>query len=1667
MKKIVGVLVVLFVILGVRMQTYAIDWMLPGGQYLVEDDMLSANNTAANNGWDSHEAGGDIGAEWGSGTWFEDNSVYTDVDMTRKISETKTGRVSLEYLYWFEDNIDGFKWMVKNGETPVITIKTKGTSLYAVKPDGSEIRLADYKVISESDKTKVTNAKGSVPYTLGTGVRIDMDLDAKIYSIYINGKLCGENIPMADNVINNIQFISTKEETGKLYITAVRCYRNYWANETHISSTVGKDLPATFKAVTDGGTITVEQMNSQLWMDVSNLRFKSNGNGQDLSYSRDLNVTDDLVAFEYMVIDTEKKGGFKASFGDGIEITMDNDTFAFNGTPFYTNYYKNLWYNVKVIADYSKGLCDVYLNNIKRLENAPLKGTSKNSVRFEALPEADINIGLDDIRVYPMISEPEDYVSEPRRVDSPLEVGMWSCSLWRTGKHQLGWDKIKPWSERESVLGFYDEGNPEVNDWETKYMTEHGVDFQMFCWFKPDGSYANPIKEPNWSYALEDGLKMSKYKDMQKYTFTFENLTASITSPEMFKEFVVPYWIEYYFKDPNFYRYNNKPVVNIYHVQYFIEQLSGGRGSGVTEKSIVVAKETLQWFEEECKRQGFDGVELWTAAVTDSNGIGTVGFDVLKELGFDCGCPYGYDAEQGANLSYLQSTLLRGKENNFDVVGLVSTGMDSEPCSGKKGIMTDIETFDDMCAWIADEYTLKLAEGEHGKNVVMIDNWNEIGEGHYVHPMKSGYGWTRMDSIRRHFCNESEADVHEHEVPTENQQSRIQVLYDQTRKGYLTSSGTGSEKYPTKVVKGWYFNTGFDGWSFNSTSEVKNEDGAIHLKATQPIGSKMYINNLDINADDITYIKLRLKFSRETAKKTEIFFKNGSMQEYVWNYNFKTIVDNGDFQDIYIKTSVNKFWTGEMTALYYDVFSGYGEAWIDSIELLGDYEDPSGLIVFNNEIVPIGVERINGTAMLNIAETIKYLKEDSKFDWTTKGFDNLKFAVGGKIYEVKAGNKTYSINNEKYEIGKEFVMYEDNLHAPIDFFLIPLGVNKAKYNETENSVYFSSDSPETIKVVPADSSRKVTQYEKPIITFDSPMKPGSISNIELKNGGKTVEAEKVISKDGFSVTILPKAKLAPNTEYTISVPATVVNTLNSPVKAAEFNFTTGDTNMILDYDFDNATDDNLEIIYGTGEWEASYSVGSLNGSNALKIILPSSYNWAMIKLPTSMNADMSRKFIVSFDMSTATDDRKWTDVYWYHKYNTEEKLTRYDSYQRKQHYEFLVDSASEWDAGLKFANPNGVNSNVILIDNLKIEYLDEIRVISSSPANDQTDVATSSPVIINFNKTVTNTGNIKLVDLTDKENPEPVKCNVTASTDELGRTIVTLNHSGLNDNTRYVVDFKDVTDDDGQNIFFTTGNALFIYGFEDELNGDNGIANGVDSSWAINWRRTTEAATNGSYSLKVDTDTSVAETGGNMYFKIPNMDNMQYSQNTYKMKIDIKDALPNGASTVSFIIAYYTDGGIRHYDWLITRYNVTEDFKTIEKTFVIDESANIYGPSVYMLCEGEASFYIDNFIIEKIKPVLTLYGDGAELTQGKLVAENSVVVEYTNIPRNSSYLGIMTICRDGALVDVGFANPTIEGGENNKITLSLPKDKEGCEVKAFLWNGLDTLMPVVECVSVN
>ena len=162
------------------------------------------------------------------------------------------------------------------------------------------------------------------------------------------------------------------------------------------------------------------------------------------------------------------------------------------------------------------------------------------------------------------VQKVDDYVPEPvvPKDSNGYYVGMNMCNLWQNGEH-WGWDNITPFDEVRPVLGYYDEDNSEVADWEIKFMAEHGVDYQAICWY---GSSSNsPIKSTGLGGGLDKGFLNAKYSNYMDFAILWEAANAAIPqNMDAWKNYFVPYWMDYYLSDPRYARIDNKAVIGVF-----------------------------------------------------------------------------------------------------------------------------------------------------------------------------------------------------------------------------------------------------------------------------------------------------------------------------------------------------------------------------------------------------------------------------------------------------------------------------------------------------------------------------------------------------------------------------------------------------------------------------------------------------------------------------------------------------------------------------------------------------------------------------------------------------------------------------------------------------------------------------------------------------------------------------------------------------------------------------------------------------------------------------------------------------------------------------------------------------------------------------------------------
>lgn len=350
-----------------------------------------------------------------------------------------------------------------------------------------------------------------------------------------------------------------------------------------------------------------------------------------------------------------------------------------------------------------------------------------------------------------------DYVPEPNPVTSDRIVAAHYYAAWKKGAPGIhnGFDDLHDYPERTPLMGYYDEENPEVCDWEIKWAVEHGINCFIHCWYRKLDNMGKPvtINDLRCGHGLHEALFNAKYQKMMKFAIMFENSPRwGTTDAKDAVEHLMPFWTEQYFKRDNYLKIDNKPVLFI----FFQERLSGVFPNPADQKAMFDA------CREYAKQQGFDGM-LFGLCNTD---LDQKEYEESVERGYDFRFGYsaGYNPEEDMPT---QEEVLQGQlEHLKDYLALdpmkhiptASCFWDATPRTTEHWINMGYE-FHKTKRWYAypdnfrkilrgmKEMTDALPDGAWGKRIMMIDNWNEWDEGHFVSPSHE-FGFQYLQAIR-------------------------------------------------------------------------------------------------------------------------------------------------------------------------------------------------------------------------------------------------------------------------------------------------------------------------------------------------------------------------------------------------------------------------------------------------------------------------------------------------------------------------------------------------------------------------------------------------------------------------------------------------------------------------------------------------------------------------------------------------------------------------------------------------------------------------------------------------------------------------------------------------------------------------------------------------------
>lgn len=1130
-KKLLGMIVTVLIVCAftivVQSTEAKAEATTPEGAYVIDEDFSFLSSLTPGNsqpsGWDVRAAGGALVSLYNTNFKISDTSTVLPVSMNKKFVSQSDGSLTMEFRIKPLSVIDGLKWQLLSNDVVGVSLITQNNTLSLETGTSTVVPLQTY----------VAN----IEY----GIKVVINLNTHTTNVYINGVMKANGAPFKNAVTNLNQFqVKTGDASmGEFYFGPLKIYKGYAVNERLISVVAGGAIPQDWTAVTSGGAITVGNMLSSPQPDINSMKLSAASSTGSMSLSKAISPMSDNFTYDFKVLYKQKADGLEAELKSGttsvIKLTTAGNDLAYvndsgQSISLEYAYLANLWTHIQIKVDWAASTADIYINDKLQKQGVALASgvTAVDSIKFTTPASYRGEMWLDDILLYKMVPLPVDYVPAPvavsKSVDAPL-VGVQSCPMWREG-HHLGWDMIQPYPDRTPLLGFYDEGSPETADWESKWLEEHGIDFQMSCWFRPLGGDTDrmPIKDSYLSHALDNGYFNGAYSDQTKFAIMFENLNSKVKDAEDFRTNLIPYWIEYYFKDPRYLKIDEKPVFTIYNYEELVNAFKDSNGNDHV-------KEELDNFRSEVQKAGIPDIILLNVY----NGTDSTQLAKRKAAGFDGVYAYSWGSF-GGHPEFQKLKMTQEKDAGaIDIIPGLSMGRDDTAWGLNFGYYATPSEFESLAQWTKDSFMPSLPAGSLGKKLVMLDNWNEFGEGHFIMPAGlADFGY--VDGIRNVFGSSA---PHTDSVPTQTQKDRINTLYPA---GRVVPNLNQPQPVVTNVYGNmWEFNTPGDaeGWTVEKQIVgVTVQDGSFSGVTNNTDPGIRSADHLGIKAEDIPYIVIRMKNSANDIDG-RFFFTTEA--DGTWNetkaVGFYVNPLDSNYTEYIIEAWRNKNWTGTIRQMRIDPISAVGPISIDYIRTI--YSPQPGIRTYvDGTYKPFSQPALlqDGIVMVPMKET--YLQIGAKPEWDP-ATNTLLAVKDNVVYKVKVGDSIAYKGNQAITLE----------HAPVKLANGTVMVPLSYLRQAFGAVAKWDATAQTVSVYPT------------AITWDFATSSGWTANSQITN---PIVANGVFSgtSNGISGSVQP-AILSPDA---LDIAASDIrrirvrmNNMTSGEEAKIYFTTTGDT----------------------------------------------------------------------------------------------------------------------------------------------------------------------------------------------------------------------------------------------------------------------------------------------------------------------------------------------------------------------------------------------------------------------------------------------------------------------------------------------------------------------------
>lgn len=343
--------------------------------------------------------------------------------------------------------------------------------------------------------------------------------------------------------------------------------------------------------------------------------------------------------------------------------------------------------------------------------------------------------------------------------DEPRTRIFWPEGMgeWQSVKNAVSKFPGHSWPRRP-VWGYVNEADPFVMEMEIEAAVSHGVNVFIYDWYWYDG-------RPFLEQCLDNGFLKARNREKMKFYLMWANHDATtlwdirashdetviwkggVDRPEF--ERIVNRMIEKFFKEPNYYCIDGRPVFMIYDVGNLIGGLGG----------LERAREALHDFRRRTEAAGFPGLHLQLAAWgeqtfnfsgVDGGALSTTS-GLVEQLGFDSITNYQFAHLTNIDRDYAE--VLADVEKEWQRIDTtytvpyfphVSIGWDNNPrFSGfRPGIVKN--NTPERLKEALEKAKAYLERHPERPPLVTLNSWNEWTETSYLQPDDLyGYGYLK------------------------------------------------------------------------------------------------------------------------------------------------------------------------------------------------------------------------------------------------------------------------------------------------------------------------------------------------------------------------------------------------------------------------------------------------------------------------------------------------------------------------------------------------------------------------------------------------------------------------------------------------------------------------------------------------------------------------------------------------------------------------------------------------------------------------------------------------------------------------------------------------------------------------------------------------------------